>query len=78
MQILVTTPNNPDYSGKTLGVQFAKGQAIITEHTRNEFGFSVEQLADKFRRDVIGYEVEILEDSDRPLTTTKRRAKVAE
>jgi hypothetical protein len=61
-------------------VQFQDGQADISQHSKpNRYGYSLEDLARKFRNDVTGYQVKVIwsdgnesDGSDLPLPTTVR------
>lgn len=57
-QFVVTTPKNPQYSGKTLGVLFTAGRAFISEYTVDpKLGRSVEEIAEAMQKE-FGYEVQ--------------------
>jgi hypothetical protein len=56
VEFLVKTPNLA-YRGKTLGILFSNGRAILNELTVDEkVGLTVEELAEKFRTE-FGYSV---------------------
>lgn len=56
-QYLVTTPKNPQYSGKTCGVRFENGQALVSEYTiDHHLGRTVEEVVQRLKSD-FGYEV---------------------
>lgn len=58
MQYLVTTPNNPQYSGKVCGVRFENGRALVSEYTISpNLGRSVDEIATQLQRD-FGYDVQ--------------------
>jgi len=53
----------PGYSGKTLGVQFSDGQAIVDEHTvPKKLGRTPEQVLTTFKQDFPDYEIEPIRD----------------
>lgn len=57
-QYIVTTPKNPQYSGKTYGVRFQSGRAFVSEHTIDpSLGWSADEIAKKLHDD-FGYTVE--------------------
>jgi hypothetical protein len=57
-QYVVTTPKNPDYTGKTYGVLFQKGRAFVSEYTIDpSLGWTVDEIVKKMHDD-FGYEVE--------------------
>jgi hypothetical protein len=57
-QYLVTTPKNPEYSGKTYGVLFQRGRAFVSEYTIDpSLGWSVDEIVKRMHDD-FGYEVE--------------------
>lgn len=59
-QFLVTTPKNPQYTGKTYGVWFHNGKAVLDASTvDDDVGLTVEQLAKRLA-DEFGYIVEPL------------------
>jgi len=54
---LVTTPKNPEYSGKAMGVQFNMGRAAVSKETISpHLGYTVEQIVHAMKQD-FGYEV---------------------
>ena len=56
-QYIVTVPNI-EYDGKTYGVQFYQGKALIAEHTiDSRLGWTVDEIARKLKAD-FSYEVE--------------------
>jgi len=58
MQYLVTTPKNPQYSGKVCGVLFQGGRAFVSEHTINPaLGRSADEVARILKED-FGYDVQ--------------------
>lgn len=57
-QIIVSC-RNLSYQGKTFGVQFQDGLAVINDRTPHRFGLTVEQMALKFSLDVEGYTVDV-------------------
>ncbi len=60
MQYIVTVPN-PKFDGKTLGVQFNAGKALLAEQTLDpRLGLNVEQVAALLTVD-FGYTVTTLE-----------------
>ena len=57
-QYIVTTPNNPDFNGKTCGVFFRGGRAFVSEHTIDaSLGYPLEEVIRRMTED-FGYEVE--------------------
>lgn len=59
-QFLVTTPQNPQYGGKTYGVRFHNGKAVLDANTIDPaVGLTVEQVAKRLA-DEFGYTVEPL------------------
>lgn len=57
-QYLVTTPKNPQYSGKTYGVMFRNGRAFVSEYTiEPSLGWTVDEVVRKMHDD-FGYEIE--------------------
>jgi hypothetical protein len=59
-QYLAVTPN-PEYKGKTCGVQFYQGKALIAPHTISPFlGWTVDEIVVKMRQD-FGYDVQPVE-----------------
>lgn len=59
-QYLVTTPKNPEYSGKTCGVIFRNGRALVNEFSIDPLlGYSVEEIVERMKTD-FGYLVERL------------------
>ena len=70
-QLIVKTPNNPDYNEKTLGVQFNDGAALVNEHTGpNRYGYTLDQLAVMFGKDLPGYTVMYTDDAGKPIDLT--------
>lgn len=63
--LIITTPSNPEYGGETLGVKFSEGQAIVSPHGKpHKLGYTIEQLDQKFRTELQGYETQIIDDSE--------------
>ena len=61
-QYLVSTPDNPQYNGKTYGVLFRAGRAFVSEHTIDPaLGWSVDEVVRKMHDD-FGYVVERVAD----------------
>ena len=59
-QYVVTVPN-PEYQGKTFGVQFWKGRALIAPHTLDPIiGLGTEEIAIRMRNE-FGYDVQPVE-----------------
>jgi hypothetical protein len=57
-QYIVTTPKNPQYSGKVGGVLFQGGKAFVSEHTINPaLGRSADEVAKMLKED-FGYDVQ--------------------
>jgi hypothetical protein len=57
-QYIVTTPKNPQYSGRVGGVLFQAGKAFVSEHTINPaLGRSADEVA-KMLKDDFGYDVQ--------------------
>ena len=57
-QYIVTTPKNPQYSGKVGGVLFQGGKAFVSEHTVNPaLGRNADEVA-KMLKDDFGYNVQ--------------------
>lgn len=76
-QYLVTTPRNLEYSGKTFGVLFQGGRALVSEFTIDPtLGYTVEQIVKKMKED-FGYTVEQVGDKGQPETkpSGKKRGK---
>jgi hypothetical protein len=71
MRTLVITTDNPNYDGKTFGVQFSNGQAVVSEAVPNKLGHSLDTLAHKFQHEMIGYQAEFVED-EKPQATGKK------
>lgn len=75
-QLVITTPLNPVYSGETFGVKFHEGRAVVNEHTRNRFKYTVEELRRKFEEynsatpedeqgnKAVVYELEVIEGDE--------------
>lgn len=59
---VAVTPN-PRYTGKTAGVMFWEGKALISEQTIDKFlGFSIEEVVRRLEQD-FGYKVsELVEE----------------
>lgn len=69
--LIITTPTNPLYDEVTFGVKFQEGRAALNEHSSpNPLGYTLEQLWQKFRTDLPGYEVEFIPDPKPPPPTT--------
>lgn len=60
---IITTPQNAAYSEMTFGVQFNGGRAIIQSDVGkpSRYGYSFDDLIQKFKTEVTGYEVAVLE-----------------
>ena len=60
---IITTPQNAAYSEMTFGVQFNGGRAIIQSDVGkpSRYGYSFDELVQKFKTEVTGYEVAVLE-----------------
>lgn len=71
-QYLVTTPRNPEYTGKAYGVFFRDGRALVSDWTIDpSLGWSADEVAEMLRKD-FGYEVELIEEDK---TNNKKRKK---
>lgn len=67
-QLIITTPLNPAYAGTTFGIPFRDGQAIVSAFGKpNKHGYSLNELALKFRTDVEGYDVQALDATGQPV-----------
>lgn len=63
--LIITTPKNQAYDGRTFGVKFEAGRAVVGPHTPpNAFGWSMAQLQQKFKNEVTGYEVQVVGDEE--------------
>lgn len=75
MPTLIITAPNKDYNGKTFGVKFEEGRAVLNEHSNpNRYGYSLADLAQKFRVDLPGYEVEFITDKEEQAAQDKYMA----
>jgi hypothetical protein len=81
MEYIVSTPKNPQFSGKTCGVVFRNGRAFVSKHTIDPLlGWSVEEVARKMEQD-FGYVVEPVEEEPKSFvaaankTNRKKRGK---
>lgn len=78
--LIITTPNNPGYSGETFGVKFELGEAMVSELSRpnkyqHDMDFSttpptrnLDILAQKFRALLDGYVVRVHDDTPQQVT----------
>ena len=69
-QYLITTPNNPAFKGKTLGVRFENGQAVLSEFTLPKLGRTMEQVLRALKKD-FHYEVRILKETPAEVSPTE-------
>lgn len=75
MQYLIETPN-PEYKGRTLGVQFARGRALLDPATIDpKLGLDVDEVADRMKKD-FGYSVKLLETEVVEKKTRKPKVEV--
>lgn len=57
MTAYIAKTKNPTYAGKTYGVQFTRGRAIVSDETLDPFlGLTVEEVAERMARE-FKYEV---------------------
>ena len=62
----ITTPHNPKYNQTILGVPFNEGQALVSPFNKpNRWGYDPLALAEKFVRELTGFEVEVLDAAGR-------------
>jgi hypothetical protein len=63
MPTLIITAHHNTYNGTTFGVKFEAGRAVLNEHSNpNRFGYTLEQLCQKFSVDLPGYSAEWIGD----------------
>lgn len=61
VRYLVTTPKNPEFAGKTLGIQFSDGKAVVEDAILpTHLNRSLDEVIAGFRA-MGGYEVTVLE-----------------
>lgn len=67
-QYLVTTPLNPDYNGKTFGVRFDRGRAVVNDYSIDKtLGLTVDEIAERMEKE-FNYTVEKIEGGNQAWT----------
>ena len=66
----LVTAKNPNYEGKTYGVRFHEGSAVVDEHSISKhLGRTVEQVVDLMQKD-FGLEVVPMDEAPAPKEET--------
>ena len=66
MKRYLVTAINPNYEGKTFGVRFHEGKAVVDEHSISKnLGRTVEEVVDLMQKD-FGLEVTLMDETPAP------------
>ena len=75
MKRYLVTAINPNYEGKTFGVRFHEGKAVVDEHSISKnLGRTVEEVVDLMQKD-FGLEVVPMDETPAPKEETPTPAK---